>query len=148
MKGIAPTVGKRLVVGDINAPKRADGAKTVVAVQYAVHGTCSEMLGGEKGIERVGLHKGKRAHIPLAKSVGEPGIRTGLRRDCSVYVWVDVHRAIREGGIAFFQGASGIILCAGNEEGYIPKEYLTVIIELRDGESASASSGTLALAPL
>ena len=56
-----------------------------------------------------------------------------MRRDCAAYIWVDVHRAMREGGLRFWQTANGVILCDGDEDGYLPPAYFSMTIHLKGG---------------
>lgn len=44
-----------------------------------------------------------------------------------------MHRAIREGGLRFWEAANGVILCEGNDAGYLPPDYFSVVIQLGDG---------------
>ena len=78
----------------------AEGAMDkVAAVQFAVHGTYTTALEGADGILAKGLSCMGRRHIHLAKGLlGEKGVISGMRRDCSAYIWIDVHRAIKEVG--------------------------------------------------
>ena len=112
----------------------ADGVPTVVAVPFAVHGTFEAALEGEEGILRRGLHKMARNQIHLTKGLhGEEAVISGMRRDCSVYIWVDVYRAMSEGGLRFWETPNGVILCEGDAEGCLPPTFFSVIIVLKDG---------------
>lgn len=45
-----------------------------------------------------------------------------MRASAQVMVYVDMEKAMK-GGLRFFQSENGVILCAGNEKGFIPPEY-------------------------
>ena len=129
MKSIATDIGTLLT--EANAPS------------VALHGTYSEHL---HDILRDGLARGKRNHIHLAKGLyGEAHVRSGMRRDVEVVIWVDVRKAIRAGYV-FYESQNGVILCAGRsnatadkdgnlneEDGILPPKYFSVVIELNNG---------------
>ena len=73
-------------------------ASSISAVHFAVHGTQPEALDGESGILAKGLNRMTRNHISLCKEFGEEGESGEIPRNSSVFIWVDIHRAIREGG--------------------------------------------------
>ena len=110
-------------------------AAAIKRVPFAVHGTYSKYL---KDITARGLHHMQRHHIHLAPGLlGEASVTSGMRHDCSVYIWVDVARAV-EAGIRFFEAANGVILCEGDTDGYLPTAYFSVVIELRADLAAPA----------
>ena len=83
----------------------------------------------EQGLSRMGRH-----HVHLAKGLlGEKGVISGMRQSADLFIWVNVHEAIR-GGLVFYESANGVILCSGRDgDGRIPPTYFSVVIELRGG---------------
>ena len=83
----------------------------------------------EQGLSRMGRH-----HVHLVKELpGEKGVISGMRRNAEVFIWVNVHEAIK-GGLTFYESANGVILCGGqNGDGIIPPAYFSVVIELHGG---------------
>ena len=105
-----------------------DSETKEASVPFAVHGTTITALGQ---ILAQGLHKMERHHIHLAKGLlGEEAVISGMRHDCAVYIWVDISRAL-EHGIRFFESTNGVILCEGDENGYLPPRFFSSVIELR-----------------
>lgn len=71
-------------------------------------------------IKQVGLSRMKRTHIHMAK--GKPGdtnVISGIRKSANVFIFIDVEKALAE-NICFYESKNGVILSAGNDEGYIP----------------------------
>ena len=84
----------------------------------------------------MGLSSMGRHHVHLAKGLlGEKGVVSGMRRSAELFIWVNVHEAIR-GGLVFYESANGVILCSGRDgDGWIPPKYFSVVVELRGGLS-------------
>ena len=106
----------------------------------AVHGSYSEHA---QAILEQGLSRMDRHHIHLAKGLlGEKGVISGMRRSAELFIWVNVHEAIR-GGLVFYESANGVILCSGRDgDGRIPSTYFSVVIELRQGLSLEPAQAT------
>jgi RNA:NAD 2'-phosphotransferase (TPT1/KptA family) len=115
----------------------ADGNPTVAAVPFAVHGTFADALDGEEGITKKGLHRMGRNQIHLAKGLlGDEDVVSGMRHDCEIFIWVDVHRAMRDGGLVFWETPNGVILCEGDESGWLPPAYFSSTIWLKGALAA------------
>ena len=73
-----------------------------------------------------------RNHIHLAAGLlGEPGVVSGMRRNAELFIWINVHKAIRA-GVRFFQASNGVILCDGvHGDGVLPPSFFSVVIEVR-----------------
>jgi 2'-phosphotransferase len=118
--------GVRLVVDEPD-----DGYTTLAAVEYALHGTYLEVLEGESGILKRGLSTMGRNVVHFGKGIrGEANIVSGMRADCTAYVWVNVHRAIRA-GLEFFELGNGTIVCPGDKDGRIPPAFIETVLQLR-----------------
>ena len=110
-----------------------------------MHGTYLEALKGETGALQKGLSRMKRNHVHLASGLlGEDGVISGMRHDCSVYIWVDVHRAIQS-GLTFYESDNGVILTSGDSEGFVSSALFSVVIELHDGLDAKHRAKTARL---
>ena len=54
----------------------------------------------------------------------EEKVVSGMRRDASVLVWVDVQRSISDGGLKWWRSANGVILTEGDPRGMVPIEFV------------------------
>ena len=112
------------------------------APEVAVHGSYMEHVHAitKQGLSRMGRH-----HVHLAKGLlGEKGVISGMRRNAELFIWVNVHAAIK-GGLTFYESANGVILCSGlNEDGVIPPVYFSIVIELHGGFSLEAAQARVA----
>ena len=111
--------------------KQGEPLTLKTAPEEAVHGSYVKHVHAilEQGLSRMGRH-----HVHLAKGLnGEKGVTSGMRPDAELFIWVNVHEAIK-GGLTFYESANGVILCGGlNGDGIIPPAYFFVVIELRGG---------------
>ncbi|PVU88474.1 hypothetical protein BB561_005831 [Smittium simulii] len=90
-------------------------------IPVAIHGTYLEAW--EKIQASGGLSKQKRQHIHLAAGLPEErNIKSGIRSNAQVYIYIDTKAAMRN-GIEFFISENGVILTPGNSEGIISSEY-------------------------
>ena len=108
----------------------------VTAPEVAVHGSYLKHVHAilEQGLSRMGRH-----HVHLAKGLpGEKGVISGMRRDTEVFIWVNVHEAIK-GGLTFYESANGVILCDGRDgDGIIPPTFLSVDRCAASGSTAAS----------
>ena len=80
-----------------------------------VHGTNRKAIRDIKAsgnLKRMG-----RRHIHMARGMpGESGVISGMGKSCSVFVWIDCHKAVQPppvgGGCKFLESENGVILCA------------------------------------
>ena len=111
--------------------KQGEPLTLKTAPEEAVHGSYVKHVHAilEQGLSRMGRH-----HVHLAKGLnGEKGVTSGMRPDAELFIWVNVHAAIK-GGLTFYESVNGVILCAGqNGNGIIPPAYLSAVIELHGG---------------
>ncbi|KAG8891593.1 hypothetical protein FRB99_003467, partial [Tulasnella sp. 403] len=86
-------------------------------IPMAVHGTT---LLAWDSIKQQGLSRMQRNHIHMAKGLSsDEDVISGMRKDSTVYIFVDVEKALAE-GIRFFVSENGVVLSPGDEEGIIP----------------------------
>jgi 2'-phosphotransferase len=99
----------------------------VRALPCIVHGTYEEAW---QGIKEQGLHKRNRNHIHFATGLPEEqnGVISGMRRTCTIYIYVHASKCADD-GIDFFQSDNGVILTAGVVEGTLPPEYLSHVTD-------------------
>ncbi|KIY64838.1 phosphotransferase KptA/Tpt1 [Cylindrobasidium torrendii FP15055 ss-10] len=97
----------------------------------AVHGTDRKAW---EHISSQGLSKMRRNHIHLAQGLDAvSGIYdVGMRKNCTVRIWIDIQKALND-GLKFFLSDNGVILSEGNEEGFILPKYFSKIEDTRDG---------------
>lgn len=94
-------------------------------VPLAVHGTYYRFW---DKIRAEGLRTMQRNHIHFAVTDKvKPGI-SGFRSDCQVLIYVDVAKAITEGGMQFYRSQNNVILCSGRG-GKIEKKYFTKVLD-------------------
>lgn len=76
-----------------------------------------------------GINKMNRNHIHFATGLlGEEGVISGMRYNCTVLIYLDLEKALKD-GITFFKSENGVVLSEGvNNEGYIPKEYFKKVV--------------------
>ncbi|EPX70816.1 tRNA 2'-phosphotransferase Tpt1 [Schizosaccharomyces octosporus yFS286] len=75
-----------------------------------VHGTRKELW---KTISKEGLSRMKRNHIHCATGLfGEPGVVSGIRKSCTLYIYIDVLKAMQH-NVEFYQSENGVILTEG-----------------------------------
>lgn len=68
-------------------------------------------------IEAAGLSRMNRNHIHFTSD----GAKSGIRRNCNVLIYIDVHKCL-DAGMTFFRSANGVILSSGID-GVIPAHY-------------------------
>ena len=82
-----------------------------------------------------GLSKMKRNHIHFATGLlGEEGVISGMRYSCTVLIYLDFEKALKE-GVQFFKSENGVVLTEGVKgEGYLPKEYFSKVVTKNGGD--------------
>ena len=69
----------------------------------------------------------KRNHIHFsAGELGTDGVISGMRSSAQVYIYIDVHKAMRD-GLQFFRSANNVILSPGNADGVIESQYFKTV---------------------
>ena len=87
----------------------------------AIHGTNGRVI---EIIKKKGLSRMGRNHIHMAVDLpGKDGVISGMRQSCSWLVYVDIKEAHKD-GLQFFRSKNNVILCSGNEDGFIKPKYL------------------------
>ena len=122
--------------------KQGEPLTLETAPEVAVHGSYVQHV---QAILEQGLSRMSRHHTHLAKGLlGEKGVISGMRSNAELFIWVNVHEAIK-GGLTFYESANGVILCSGlNGDGVIPPVYFSIMIELHGGLSLEKAQASLA----
>lgn len=73
---------------------------------------------------------------PAVSTPGEqpPKVISGMRKDATVLVWVDVRRSLQEAGLKWWRSANGVLLTEGDEEGKVGLEWIVKAEKRIDGE--------------
>ncbi|XP_053641476.1 tRNA 2'-phosphotransferase 1 isoform X3 [Cherax quadricarinatus] len=96
--------------------------------ESVVHGTYYRHW---NSIKEQGLCRMNRTHIHFAPGLpGEAGVISGMRSSCQIFIYVDLAKALRD-GFKFFKSANNVIMCSGNEAGYLPPEYFLKVVDKR-----------------
>lgn len=91
---------------------------------YAIHGTYEKRIAD---IKKSGLSKMGRQHIHMAVDLpGEGAVISGMRKSCDYIVTVNVTKA-QEDGLVFYRSSNNVILCEGNEDGFILPKYFSSV---------------------
>jgi len=96
--------------------------------RYIVHETYIKSL---PQIQIHRLSRMERNHIHLCKQIGGTWIRRKKRTNIVIYV--DVQTA-RKDGLKFYSAPNEVIMCSGDENGYIPIKYFKEIKNIQTGE--------------
>ncbi|XP_040580804.1 tRNA 2'-phosphotransferase 1 isoform X2 [Lepeophtheirus salmonis] len=91
-----------------------------------VHGTFSSKL--PKILESGGLSRMNRTHIHFAPTDDSSIVISGMRRKCNVIIYVDIMEAMKD-GYEFYKSANQVLLCSGNENGYLPLKYFIKVVQ-------------------
>ena len=76
-------------------------------------------------MEASGIDRRSREHIHMT-STSNPKWGQAIRQDINMFVIVNVELAIKD-GFKFYESANNVILCSGNQDGFIPSKYLVFV---------------------
>lgn len=91
--------------------------------ELVYHGTYKQKL---EAIRTRGLSRMGRNHIHFTSNA--PWSKLGIRKNCNVLIYINTQRCMDD-GLQFFRSENGVILCLGNEDGYLGSEYFQNIEE-------------------
>eukprot|EP00937_MAST-01D_sp_MAST-1D-sp2_P007489 g7489.t1 len=98
-----------------------------------VHGTYERAWRGPTGIATAGLSRMARNHVHFATGLpGEDGVRSGMRGDVQLLIYVDVGAAMAA-GLEFLRSQNGVLLCAGDARGIISPRFFHKVMRVSDG---------------
>ncbi|XP_019700842.1 tRNA 2'-phosphotransferase 1 [Harpegnathos saltator] len=83
-------------------------------------------------IKTEGLSRMRRNHIHFAKELTSI---SGLRKNAEVFIYINFDKAKKD-GLIFLESENGVILCAGNPQGYVEAKYFLKVIS-KDGQILS-----------
>ncbi|CCA72627.1 related to TPT1-tRNA 2`-phosphotransferase [Serendipita indica DSM 11827] len=93
-------------------------------IPIAIHGTT---LKAWDSIKQKGLSIMGRNHVHLAAGKpGASGVLSGMRTSSAIHIYIDVEKAMGD-GLKFFVSSNGVILTAGDEEGFLSKRYFSKV---------------------
>ena len=76
-----------------------------------------------------------RQHIHLSEDFpGSKNVISGMRNNCQIAIYIDIKLAIKN-GLRFFRSSNNVILCPGNENGYLEATFFSKVIDLKQGMS-------------
>ena len=108
--------------------------KLPINIDFIVHGTYYKSW---EQIKQRGLNKMRRLHIHFAKGLPEDGeVISGMRTTCELVIYLDIIAALTA-GIKFYLSENGVILCPGDEEGYLDKRFFSRVIDRMSGNIIS-----------
>uniref|UniRef100_A0A6M2DNV4 2'-phosphotransferase n=1 Tax=Xenopsylla cheopis TaxID=163159 RepID=A0A6M2DNV4_XENCH len=96
----------------------------ITSYTEVIHGTYYSCW---KAIKKEGLRRMKRMHIHFAKDLNSI---SGIRKNCQVLIYVDIKLALKD-GYKFFESENQVILCPGNINGLLPKDYFLKVIDFK-----------------
>ncbi|TPX37089.1 hypothetical protein SmJEL517_g01029 [Synchytrium microbalum] len=92
----------------------------------AVHGTFNSKW---PMIAKSGLKRMARTHIHMSPGLlGQDGVISGMRKDCEVYIYINVAAAMKD-GIVFEKSPNNVILSRGLDGVIVPKYFERVVDE-------------------
>ena len=99
-----------------------------------VHGTSMEAL--RNIVRSGGLDRMQRHAIQMAIGLPEDSnVRSGIRAECEILIYVDVARAMAQHGLPFYLSSNRVICCPGP----IPLDCFLRVIRRRDGSFVDIS---------
>jgi len=84
----------------------------------AVHGT---NIKAWESISEQGLSRMKRNHVHLATGLPSSGVKSGMRANSQVLIYIDIPKAMAA-GLKFYLSSNGVVLSEGDKNGFIPPE--------------------------
>ena len=75
-----------------------------------------------------------RTHIHFAAGLpGTDGVISGMLRSCSLLIYVHLPRALAD-GFVFARSSNNVILCPGNQDGFLPAAYFSRVVRIQGGK--------------
>lgn len=78
-------------------------------VPVCVHGTYRRNL---ESIQRTGLKRMRRVHIHFATGLPHDGVISGMRSNCEIMIFLDVHKALKD-GMKLYLSENNVLLTEG-----------------------------------
>ncbi|EJD52917.1 hypothetical protein AURDEDRAFT_119742 [Auricularia subglabra TFB-10046 SS5] len=107
-------------------------------IPMVVHGTTQHAW---KSISTQGLSRMNRQHIHFAQGLpNDEGVISGMRKSCSVLIFVDLAKAMRAGH-TFYLSMNGVVLTAGDDKGFLPREFFSRVEATKTGQPTDGFDG-------
>ena len=86
-----------------------------------------------------GLNKMARTHVHFTASdkIDGQNVVSGYRKDCEILIYLDIKKitsAIQNNDLVFQISENNVILCAGDDEGFVDKKYFWKVIDRKSGK--------------
>ena len=65
---------------------------------------------------------------------GERAVISGMRKDASVLVWVDVKKAMEEGELNWWRSSNGVVLTEGDAKGMVEVKFVKRVVKRGTGK--------------
>lgn len=87
----------------------------------------------DKAKEDVVGDDGTTKSASSAKS-GSETVISGMRKNASIMIWVDLVRSAKDGGLKWWRSDNGVILTEGDTDGWVKMEWVDRVERRRTGE--------------
>ena len=67
---------------------------------------------------------------------------SGMRKDCTHLIWVDIIKSMQEGGLKWWRSENGVILSEGDEAGLVGVEFVDRVEERKTGKVVWRTRGS------
>ena len=97
----------------------------LAAIPTIVHGTYIKPW---ERIQKEGLNRMTRNHIHFAPGLPQDKTKviSGMRKSCTVYIYVDTVKCANHPDVIFYRSANGVLLTAGiKQSGVLPPEFFS-----------------------
>lgn len=103
----------------------------VRSLSCIVHGTYPEAWESIRKEGTGGLKKMNRTHIHFASGLPtDDSVISGMRKSCSIYIFIDASRCAADDRIAFYKSDNGVILTDGiASSGVLPMDYFSHVTD-------------------
>ena len=101
----------------------------LAAIPVILHGTYEKAW---EAISTTGLNRMKRNHMHFAPGFpkGKEGVISGMRKNCTIYIYVDGAKCARHPDVTFYRSANGVLLTAGvKNTGVLPIELFSHVTD-------------------
>ena len=71
---------------------------------------------------------------PSRTAIPQNTVISGMRKDCTHLIWVNIPKSIREGDLTWWRSENGVILTEGDEHGIVPLQSIDRVEERRTGK--------------
>ena len=85
-------------------------------------------------ISNEGLNRMKRNHIHFATGLPSDTnqVISGMRTSCEIYIYIDAATCAND-SVPFFQSRNGVVLCPGIQNGTLPCEHFSKVVDAKLG---------------